>query len=152
MGEGAGGADGVTRTQRARIIAEADVAPSLSAVARRHGIAAGTLRRWRREARRDATIAAEVHKERSELMRAGWVQPAAEFLVAAFRKMTALTDAATKPGEIRVIAGAVKITAEALTVREALQHGQQPGSDREGPATPPFAGGADDLEDADPLH
>ncbi|MBX3131624.1 MAG: transposase [Polyangiaceae bacterium] len=143
----------MTPAQRARIIAEAECAPSVSEVAKRHGIATGTLRRWRREARLDATASAEVHKQRSELMRAGWVQPAAEFLVSAFRKMQQLTESAKDPRDIRVIAGAVKITAEALTVREALQYGQQPSGDLEGPPAPPFARGAGAaLEDTDPIH
>lgn len=136
----------------AKILAEAEIAPTATAVAKRHGISYRSLMRYQERARTDDALAHLVAKER-EALRAGWVDAANAFLRDAFQKMSELTHKATKPGEIRPIAGAVKIAAEALTVREALQYGQQPSGDLEGPPAPPFARGAGAaLEDTDPIH
>ncbi len=134
------------RDRIARILAEAEIAPVSTEVAKRHGISYRTLMRYQERARSDASLAAAVAKER-EALRGSWVEDATTFLQAAFRKMTELAGKAEKPGEIRPIAGAVKITAEALTVREALS-GQQPGGDREGPEASEASG--DDADRRSP--
>lgn len=138
------------RERIARILAEAEIAPTSTEVAKRYRISYRSLMRYQERCRSDDALAALVAKER-EALRAGWVQDANAFLRTAFRKMATLTEVATKPGEIRPIAGAVKITAEALTVREALQHGQQPGDDREGAATA-TAAGVLEADEALPVH
>lgn len=138
----------MTREQMARILAEAEFAPSFSVVLKRHSVQRRTFSRWRNlaglvpgVAASDPELARLVQKELKALrplveesraaVVADWKHEAIEFLRVTFRK---LTEHATnsEPKHIRQLAGAVKITAEALTVREALNV-HQPGGDLEDP-------------------
>lgn len=126
------------RERIARIVAEADLAPVSTEVAKRHGISYRSLMRYQERARSDASLAALVAQEKAALGE-DWRRDAIEFIRTAFRRLTELSKEA-KVENIRAIAGAVKVTGELLTVREVLGDGKHAGADREGPAPSEAAG------------
>lgn len=92
------------------IAAEADFIGEAEA-AKRHGISARTVRRYRDRVAKSPELAQDV-KLKKIAMSEKWIDSAGQFLDSAIAKLKELVDSSTGPEHIHPVSGAIKIVGE----------------------------------------
>ena len=120
--------------QKAKAVADAILGDKRK-VAKKHRTSVRTLERWIAEAQAGTALGAKTREHTDD-----WRQSGLDFLRTAFQRMTHLAGTA-ELGNIPALTNAIKVTAEALTVKDALAPPPEPPhvpqSDSKSKPTPP---------------